>query len=108
MSVLAAQRCFHHAAREAAARCPECGRYYCRECVSDHEGRVLCATCLAKFTVAPPSPSRLRALVLTLAPALVAFVVLWFSFYLVGYVLSAIPASFHEGTIWQKIVPTEP
>jgi hypothetical protein len=37
------QHCWNHEAREAACRC---GRSYCRECVSEHEGRLLCAACL--------------------------------------------------------------
>ena len=41
-----AQRCWHHEAREAVCRCPQCSRSYCRECVSEHEGRLLCAACL--------------------------------------------------------------
>ena len=42
------QRCWNHEAREAACRCPACGRSYCRECVSEHEGRLLCAACLSR------------------------------------------------------------
>jgi hypothetical protein len=41
------QRCWNHEAREAACRCPGCGRSYCRECVSEHEGRLMCASCLS-------------------------------------------------------------
>ncbi len=41
------QRCWNHEAREAVCRCPECGRSYCRECVTEHQARLLCATCLA-------------------------------------------------------------
>jgi len=44
------QRCWNHEAREAACRCPGCGRSYCRECVSEHEGRLLCAACLSGIT----------------------------------------------------------
>src|ERR1700678_3028393 len=44
------QRCWNHDAREAACRCPGCGRSYCRECVSEHEGRLLCAACLTAVT----------------------------------------------------------
>jgi hypothetical protein len=44
------QRCWNHEAREAASRCPACGRSYCRECVSEHEGRLLCAACLSGVT----------------------------------------------------------
>lgn len=101
MTVLTAQRCFNHAGREAAARCPECGRFFCRECVSDHDGRVICATCLAGLAAGPKKASSLGAVLAALVPAAVAFVVLWFAFYLVGYGLSAIPSNFHEGTIWR-------
>ena len=45
------QRCWNHEAREAACRCPACGRSYCRECVSEHDGRLLCAACLSALTV---------------------------------------------------------
>jgi hypothetical protein len=40
------QRCWNHEAREAVCRCPECGRSFCRECVTEHEARLLCANCL--------------------------------------------------------------
>src|SRR5215510_4545861 len=39
-------RCWNHEGREAVCRCPECGRSYCRECVTEHEARLLCASCL--------------------------------------------------------------
>jgi hypothetical protein len=40
------QRCWNHEDREAVCRCPECGRSFCRECVGEHESRLLCAACL--------------------------------------------------------------
>lgn len=40
------QRCWNHEAREAVCRCPACGRSFCRECVTEHERRLLCAACL--------------------------------------------------------------
>src|SRR5436190_23739851 len=46
------QRCWNHEAREAVCRCPECGRSYCRECVTEHEARLLCAACLRKAVAA--------------------------------------------------------
>jgi len=39
-------RCWNHDLREAVCRCPECGRSFCRECVAEHEQRLLCASCL--------------------------------------------------------------
>ncbi len=40
------QRCWNHEGREAVCRCPECRRSYCRECVTEHASRLLCASCL--------------------------------------------------------------
>ena len=46
--LLAHQRCFNHATREAVARCPECHHFFCRECITEHDDRVLCTGCLKK------------------------------------------------------------
>jgi hypothetical protein len=57
------QHCWNHEAREAACRCPACGRSYCRECVSEHEGRLLCAACLIAATATgQPAAGSLRNL----------------------------------------------
>ena len=40
------KRCWNHDAREAVCRCPACGRSFCRECVTEHENRLMCASCL--------------------------------------------------------------
>lgn len=61
------QRCWNHESREAVCRCPECGRSFCRECVSEHQSRLLCATCLARAAEARQSRrSRLRPLAVPL------------------------------------------
>lgn len=101
MIALTTQRCANHPHREAAARCPECGRFFCRECVVEHESRVLCASCLAAV-LQPPRKGGLRVLgFLGRAARVVAgFLVLWFFFYYLGRILLAIPTSFHEGTVW--------
>ena len=44
------QRCFHHERREAVCRCPKCRRSFCRECVTEHEDRLVCAACLRAST----------------------------------------------------------
>src|ERR1700679_3939760 len=40
------QSCWNHESREAVCRCPRCGNSFCRECVTEHEFRLLCASCL--------------------------------------------------------------
>ena len=105
MLPLSQHRCLNHAAREAVARCPECRRFFCRECVTEHEGRALCSACLARLTqVTVKRPWRTGWLVApftTVAGLLVA----WLFFYGVGHVLLSIPDDWHEGTVWQKLAP---
>jgi hypothetical protein len=98
---IAQERCFNHALREAVARCPECGRYFCRECISEHEGRVICASCLKQLSITPIKRRRLTGLI-RITQFLVGVVLLWSSFYLLGKVLLAIPSSFHDMTIGQE------
>jgi hypothetical protein len=102
MTSLSAQRCAQHADREAAAKCPGCGHFFCRECVVEHGGRLLCSACLKKASsvVAARHPGWRRAI-----PMLVAglgVVLLWGVFYLLGNTLVKIPPEFHEGTIWRR------
>jgi hypothetical protein len=99
---LIAQRCRNHPAREAVARCPGCGRYFCRECISEHEGRVLCASCLAGILSKDAVPRRRLARLGRFALAFAGVVTAWIFFDLFGHLLLKIPASFHEGTIWEK------
>jgi len=95
---IAHERCFNHGLREAVARCPECRRYFCRECVSEHEGRVICAYCLKRLSARPARRYRLAGLVRAVQ-VLTGILLLWSSFYLLGKVLLAIPSSFHAHTI---------
>jgi hypothetical protein len=103
MRPLVEARCFHHAQREAAARCPECGRHFCHECVTEHEHRVLCAECLRRLAeAAGPRTARLGVPGLTLG-AMAGLCALWVLFHLAGQVLLRIPSSFHEGTWWEAL-----
>jgi len=49
------QRCWNHGVRMAAGRCPACQFFYCRECITEHDGRMLCAGCVQKQTAAGTS-----------------------------------------------------
>lgn len=104
---LAHQRCFNHARREAVARCPECGRHYCRECVTEHEDRVVCASCLTRLTARGEERILRWATLVRLVQCAAAFLVLWVAFYALGQGLLALPSSFHDGTVWQAGL-TEP
>lgn len=100
---LHARRCVRHITREAAARCPQCGEFFCRECVVEHAGRLLCAPCLAKISTAREARrtwlgSQRRGLQ-TAAGALV----LWLVFYWAGALLLKLPPDFHDGTVWKRL-----
>ena len=100
-SPLRARRCVRHPAREAAARCPSCGGFFCRECVVEHEGRVLCADCLARVATKTERQRRRWKSAGRVASTVLAGAVAWASFYALGWLLLKIPPSFHEGTIWK-------
>lgn len=102
MSVIAARKCVRHPVREAVARCPSCNEHFCRECVVEHEGVLLCAVCLAreaagKIPLKKPAAAQIGKTILTLACVLL----LWVVFYGFGQFLKTIPPAVHEGTIWR-------
>lgn len=101
MQNLLHQRCFNHVVREAVARCPECGNFFCRECITEHEDRVVCSACLKKLVRIPLArrPAFLR--LFRFVQCATAVFIVWFFFFLIGALLLKIPASFHEGTLWQ-------
>jgi uncharacterized paraquat-inducible protein A len=103
MTAITDQHCYHHHQREAVVRCPECRRYYCRECVTEHDDRMLCSSCLARLTRRRRKPDRNWVQGLMLAgQGMLGFLLLWYAFYLVGLMLLSIPHAFHEGTVWES------
>lgn len=101
MQTLAHQRCFNHAVREAVARCPECKQFFCRECITEHDDRVLCSACLKKLARVPLKQRRGYIFIKRFAQCAAAIVITWFFFFVIGESLVRMPGSFHEGTLWQ-------
>jgi hypothetical protein len=98
---LSHQRCFNHSLREAAARCPECKQFYCRECITEHDSRVICATCLKKVSRKPVEQRRSFVGLVRGAQFLFGFALALLFFYMLGQSLLLMPSSFHNGTIWK-------
>ena len=96
MSNIAARRCFNHAQREAAARCSSCEKFYCRECIAEHDGRMTCSRCLMPGE-APRRKGRLLSWALRAFLLFSGTIVLWLAFFLLGELLLNLPSSFHEG-----------
>src|SRR5690349_16700517 len=72
------QSCWNHETREAVCRCPECSRSYCRECVTEHAARLLCAACLRKaLAVAGPrrAAGRVREAMLLIGGLVLSWVI---------------------------------
>ena len=105
---LSRQRCVRHPEREAAARCPACARFFCRECVTEHEGRILCASCLSRQSEESSEPSHswmrtaFRA-VRKCALLTASFLLLWGFYTALGSLLHAIPHKFHDSTAIERL-----
>ena len=95
MAGLAAQRCEHHARREAVARCPACRRYFCRECVTEHDGRVLCAPCLQRLLQVAKGRRQIWRWGLRSLCSIGSFMVLWLLLYWLGQAFLSVPDLFH-------------
>ena len=106
MSATPKLQCLTHPQREAAARCASCEQFFCRECVTEHELQMLCASCFKEVGKELKKPKRkatwLLPVVVTLQLA-IGLLLVWVSFYMVGRVVIAVPSDFHEGTLWEDI-----
>jgi len=81
MTAIALERCWNHAAREAVCRCPGCARFYCRECVTEHEGRLLCAACVAGVAARPHRRATWLGKLAGPAAAAAGLLIAWLAFY---------------------------
>jgi len=99
------QRCWNHESREAVSRCPGCGNSFCRECVTEHEYRLLCAACLTRMArVRLAQRSAKRGGLYRLAPVMMILAgvfTAWLVFFAIGeaFLTLAVRA---EQTSWQN------
>ncbi len=99
---IAGLRCFNHGGREAVAQCLECSRYFCRECVTAHGARVLCASCLGSAAVSSAPRRRAMTAAWRSTQLIMGFLVVWLVVYAVGRGLLWLPSEFHEHMIWER------
>jgi hypothetical protein len=101
--------CVIHPHRRAMARCPSCSLFYCSECITEHEGKLICASCLDLRSVVPSGKEgaltrfrrHLRFPLAAVLQLIAAAVLCWLVFFLFGQTLADIPDEFHDGTIWE-------
>src|SRR5690606_28978007 len=98
----------NHGEREAVARCPSCARHYCRECVTEHDHRILCATCIAALTT-ETTVHRRHLPFADLLRLGTAIFTMWIAFYVMGQALLLIPSAYHDSpeTFLQQIKSME-
>jgi hypothetical protein len=87
MPSLALERCFHHETREAVCRCPECRRFFCRECVVPFDGRLLCATCIARANEPPLISEKRSSSSGQMLLGVAALVFIWIAYYCLGWMI---------------------
>lgn len=88
------QRCANHALREAAVQCPSCKRFFCRECVTEHDGRMMCVQCVAALArVGEKDREGIRPKWAVMAAG--GVLIAWLVFYYLGQTLARIPSEFH-------------
>ena len=102
MSAISHERCFNHALREAAARCPQCRRYFCRECVTEHDDRVLCTACLTLSTIRPLRKGKQMVGLIKVICCIAGLLMAWFFFFLMGDMLTSLPSKFHKVGLWNS------
>ena len=77
------QHCWNHTVRGAVCRCPVCHRPFCRECVSEHDSRLLCATCI-RAAVSEPDRARRSTRIWAPAVILASTLLAWAIFFSLG------------------------
>jgi hypothetical protein len=93
-ATLSDQRCWIHEEREAVARCLSCHRFFCRECIVEHAGQMMCAECVSRALAPRRAGERSRAVAWS-ALALAGVFIAWLVFYYLGQGLAQIPSDFH-------------
>jgi hypothetical protein len=100
MSDLARQQCFNHPGREAVVRCPGCHRDYCRECVTEHDDRYLCSSCLRQQAAQnTPGPQRVRVPVSALL-GFAGLLTAWTVYYAATQYLALRHSTQHTYRVW--------
>jgi len=82
-------------------RCLECRRYFCRECATEHEERLLCAECIKRLSAKRAGKGGRLAWVKGALAGALGLLLAWLFFYAIGQVLVQIPDARDEGAAYQ-------
>ena len=98
MAALIHQRCLYHASREAVSLCLDCRHYFCRECVTEHSGKLICSSCLAKLVATVPASKNSDWRYWSLW-AFGGLLLCWIVQYYLGWALTQIPSAIHQSKL---------
>lgn len=107
---VSARMCAIHPAREAVARCPSCSAFYCRECITEHDYRMICAGCLAALLEGKGEVEKkggragLGGPAITLVQVVVGVMVVWFVCFTMAELLREMPPDLHSGSMFEDIM----
>jgi hypothetical protein len=93
--------CLIHPGRPAEARCPQCKRFFCGECITEHDGRLICAQCLREGRSQEREVDKRRSYLLPILQWGVGLLLIWMFFYGCARILMLVPTAFHDGTVWE-------
>jgi hypothetical protein len=100
------KHCYNHQEREPVAKCPECGNYFCWECITEFEYRVLCAECIKKKSVKktekPGGVDVFFRLIFIPLKVITGIIITWAVFFVLAQGLILIPDNFHSGRIFHE------
>lgn len=85
-------RCTNHEGRQASGICPSCARPFCRECLTEHAGRLSCAECLRRSAPAARRQRAWHGRIAAPAMLIAALLLSWFLFYALGSTLELMTA----------------
>jgi len=91
--------CRNHPGRDVVARCSRCTQALCRECVTEHDNRMLCTNCL-HTVIQPTAPDSKRKNVAMAAVAAAGCLLVWLFFLATAQILAYAPAAFHRFAPW--------
>jgi len=75
-------------------QCPSCRRFFCRECVTEHDGLMMCVACVALLARSEAGAERSKKIRWTMG-AILGILLAWVAFYYLGSMLARIPSEFH-------------
>lgn len=84
MESILKKRCYNHSEREAVGLCRECGSFYCRECITEHDDRLICSDCLKKTRRSVLTKNKYSGKFIFGLQCVTGFFVSWIFFYYSG------------------------